>query len=76
MQENTIKNFSPKNFNFKKYWRNIDKQILAGFVLLFILGIFFFTVGKRIGCANIPFLNKYFPNSSAVFSFPIIIGII
>ena len=41
MQENNFKNFSPGYFNFKKYWRNIDKQIFAGFTLLFILGIFF-----------------------------------
>ena len=30
-----------ENFNIKKYWRNVDKQILAGFTLLFILGVFF-----------------------------------
>ena len=41
MQENTFKNIYSDNFNVKKYWRNIDKQILAGFTLLFILGIFF-----------------------------------
>ena len=41
MQENTFKNIYSENFNVKKYWRNIDKQILVGFSLLFILGIFF-----------------------------------
>ncbi len=41
MQENTFKSFYSGNFNFKKYWRSIDKQILAGFTLLFILGVFF-----------------------------------
>ena len=41
MQENTFSNFYSGNFNFKKYWRSIDKQILAGFTLLLILGIFF-----------------------------------
>ena len=29
MQENTFKNIYSENFNVKKYWRNIDKQILA-----------------------------------------------
>ena len=41
MQKNISDNFDPKYFNLKKYWRNIDKQILFGFSLLFILGIFF-----------------------------------
>ncbi len=41
MQENIFENFFNKIFNLKKYWRNIDKQILAGFTLLFILGVFF-----------------------------------
>ena len=32
----------PKNiFNFNSFWRNIDKNILLSFLLLFILGIFF-----------------------------------
>ena len=41
MQKNISDNFDSKYFNLKKYWRNIDKQILFGFSLLFILGIFF-----------------------------------
>lgn len=41
MQKNISNNFHPKYFNLKKYWRNIDKQILFGFSLLFILGVFF-----------------------------------
>ena len=41
MQKNISDNFNPKYFNLKKYWRNIDKQILFGFSLLFILGAFF-----------------------------------
>ena len=30
-----------KIFNVKNYWRNIDKQILVSFSILFILGVFF-----------------------------------
>ena len=33
-------------------------------------------MGYLIGCANIPFLNKNLPNSIAIFSSPIIIGMI
>ena len=41
MQKNISENLMAKNFIFKKYWRNVDKQILFSFTLLFILGIFF-----------------------------------
>ena len=41
MQKNIFENMIAKNFILKKYWRNIDKQILFGFTLLFILGVFF-----------------------------------
>ena len=41
MQKNISENIIAKNFISKKYWRNIDKQILFGFTLLFILGVFF-----------------------------------
>ena len=41
MQKNISENIIVKNFILKKYWRNIDKQILFGFTLLFILGVFF-----------------------------------
>ena len=41
MQKNISENIIAKNFILKKYWRNIDKQILFGFTLLFILGVFF-----------------------------------
>ncbi len=29
------------NFEFKNYWRNLDKNIFFGFLILFFLGIFF-----------------------------------
>ena len=41
MQKNISENIKSNYFNFNKYWRNIDKQILFGFSLLFILGVFF-----------------------------------
>ena len=41
MQKNISENFISKYFKFNKYWRNIDKQILFWFSLLFILGVFF-----------------------------------
>ena len=41
MQKNIFEKLITKNFILKKYWRNIDKQILFGFTLLFILGVFF-----------------------------------
>ena len=41
MQKNISENLIAKNFIFKKYWRNIDKQILFSFTLLFVLGVFF-----------------------------------
>ena len=41
MQKNISENYITKNFILKKYWRNIDKQILFCFTLLFILGVFF-----------------------------------
>ena len=41
MQKNTFENFSFNKINIKKYWRNVDKQILLGFTSLFFLGVFF-----------------------------------
>ncbi len=29
------------NFEFKEFWRNLDKNILVGFLILFFLGLFF-----------------------------------
>ena len=41
MQENLSENSKFNFFKYKKYWRNVDKQVLISFYLLFILGIFF-----------------------------------
>ena len=35
-------NFSRENTsNLAKWWRNVDRQILLSFILLFLLGLFF-----------------------------------
>ena len=79
MQENTFKNIYSENFNVKKYWRNIDKQILAGFTLLFILGIFFsfsstsILADERLDREYYSFFQKHF--LYAVMSFGVMIFI-
>ena len=79
MQENTFKNIYSENFNVKKYWRNIDKQILAGFTLLFILGIFFsfsstsILADERLDREYYSFFQKHF--LYAVMSFVVMIFI-
>ena len=78
MQENTFRNFSPGHFNFKKYWRNIDKQILAGFVLLFILGIFFsfsstsILADERLDREHYSFFQKHLLYAAVSFSLMIL----
>ena len=37
--ENMLRNLF--NFKFNNYWRNVDKNILFGFIVLFFLGLFF-----------------------------------
>ena len=60
MQKNIFKN------NFNNYWRNIDKSILAGFLLLFLLGVFFsfastsFLAGERLNKDYYFFFSKHF----------------
>ena len=79
MQENTFKNIYSENFNVKKYWRNIDKQILVGFSLLFILGIFFsfsstsILADERLDREYYSFFQKHF--LYAVMSFGVMIFI-
>ena len=41
MQQNTIKKSKFNILKTKNYFRNLDKQIFFGFILLFILGLFF-----------------------------------
>ena len=73
MQENTFKNIYSENFNVKKYWRNIDKQILAGFTLLFILGIFFsfsstsILADERLDREYYSFFQKHFSDNLSLY---------
>ena len=59
MQENNFK------FQINNYWRNIDKNILIGFILLFFLGIFFsfsstsFLAGERLNKNYYFFFSKH-----------------
>ena len=59
MRENTFK------FQINNYWRNIDKNILIGFILLFFLGIFFsfsstsFLAGERLNKNYYFFFSKH-----------------
>ena len=52
-------------FEFKNYWRNIDKNIFFGFLLLFFLGIFFSfsstssLAGERLNKAYYFFFSKH-----------------
>ena len=54
-----------KIFKVKNYWRNIDKQILASFSILFILGVFFsfsstsFLADERLNKSYYFFFQKH-----------------
>tara|TARA_B100001175_G_C19510298_1_gene643367 strand:+ start:2708 stop:3823 length:1116 start_codon:yes stop_codon:yes gene_type:complete len=54
-----------KIFNIKNYWRNIDKQILSCFIILFILGVFFsfsstsFLADERLNKSYYFFFQKH-----------------
>ena len=54
-----------KIFNIKNYWRNIDKQILAYFSMLFTLGVFFsfsstsFLADERLNKSYYFFFQKH-----------------
>ncbi len=58
-----LKNLS--NFEFNNYWRNIDKNILFGFLILFFLGLFFSfsstssLAGERLNKAYYFFFSKH-----------------
>jgi hypothetical protein len=53
------------NFEFNNYWRNIDKNILFGFLILFFLGLFFSfsstssLAGERLNKAYYFFFSKH-----------------
>ena len=52
-------------FEFNNYWRNIDKNILFGFLILFFLGLFFSfsstssLVGERLNKAYYFYFSKH-----------------
>ena len=66
-------------FNIKNYWRNIDKQILSCFLILFILGAFFsfsstsFLADGRLNKSYYFFFQKHLAYAS--FSFLVMIFI-
>ena len=66
-----------KIFNIKNYWRNIDKQILSCFLILFILGVFFsfsstsFLADERLNKSYYFFFQKHLVY--ACFSFLVMI---
>ena len=82
MQKNTIENFNSKYLNLKKYWRNIDKQILVGFTLLFTLGIFFsfsstsILADERLDREYYSFFQKHFLYAAVSFGLMIFISLL
>ena len=57
-----LKNLS--NFELNNYWRNIDKNILFGFLILFFLGLFSLFLplslaGERLNKAYYFFFSKH-----------------
>ena len=69
-----------KIFNIKNYWRNIDKQILVSFSILFILGVFFsfsstsFLADERLNKNYYFFFQKHLIYACASFLIMIIIS--
>ena len=82
MQKNISENFQSKHFNFKKYWRNIDKQILFGFSSLFFLGIFFsfsstsILADERLDREYYSFFQKHLLYAAVSFSLMIFISLL
>ena len=69
-----------KIFNIKNYWRNIDKQILTSFSILFILGVFFsfsstsFLADERLNKSYYFFFQKHLIYACVSFLIMIIIS--
>tara|TARA_B100000929_G_scaffold290828_1_gene286118 strand:- start:347 stop:1486 length:1140 start_codon:yes stop_codon:yes gene_type:complete len=82
MQKNTFENFFLRHLNTKKYWRNVDKQILVGFTLLFILGVFFsfsstsILADERLDREYYSFFQKHFLYAFVSFSLMIFISLL
>ena len=82
MQKNIFENFSLIDLNTKKYWRNVDKQILLGFTLLFILGVFFsfsstsILADERLDREYYSFFQKHFLYAAVSFGLMIFISLL
>ncbi len=80
MQENLSENSKFNFFKYKKYWRNVDKQVLISFSLLFILGIFFsfsstsFLADERLNKEYYFFFQKHLIYASFSFSVMVFIS--
>ena len=80
MQENISEKSKFSFFKIKNYWRNIDKQILVSFFLLFILGSFFsfsstsFLADERLSKEYYFFFQKHLLYASISFSIMIFIS--
>jgi cell division protein FtsW len=80
MQESIFEKSKFSFFKIKNYWRNVDKQILVSFFLLFILGSFFsfsstsFLADERLSKEYYFFFQKHFLYASISFSIMIFIS--
>ena len=80
MQESISEKSKFSFFKIKNYWRNVDKQILVSFFLLFILGSFFsfsstsFLADERLSKEYYFFFQKHFLYASISFSIMIFIS--
>jgi len=80
MQESISEKSKFGFFKIKNYWRNIDKQILVSFFLLFILGSFFsfsstsFLADERLSKEYYFFFQKHLLYASISFSIMIFIS--
>ena len=81
MQENISKKSKFSIWKTKNYWRNLDKQILISFILLFILGLFFsfsstsFIADERLNKNYYFFFQKHFLYTLLSFSIMIAISL-
>ena len=81
MQENISEKSKFIFFKTKNYFRNLDKQILASFIFLFILGLFFsfsstsFIADERLNKDYYFFFQKHLLYALVSFSLMIVISL-
>ena len=81
MQKNISEKSKFKFFKNKNYFRNLDKQILVSFILLFILGLFFsfsstsFIADERLNKDYYFFFQKHLLYAFVSFSLMIVISL-